>query len=278
LYLSTGEKSLIELLPTAREGQLVRLADIPAEVQSNSAFETIPASGIKDAGEQYYQATKDYHGTVGYDWLRHLVALGPKRIQTELKQLRWTWRALREVAEIIGRAHPQVVSVVNRFALVAAALHMAAVAGLIPWRTADIDSGIIRCMTRWLRQRGNTDAVGELLREIERRRQMIAETIDDRFIDLADGRPLDPLDPDQQQQFDGYIKQTQGGRRILIRPEAWQRLCNGLDADTVTTVKKHLLKAGLLIPGRNGDVPSVEKIGGKSQRLYVLAEPFIEIN
>ena len=81
--------------------------------------------------------------------------------------------------------HPHVVSVVNRFALVAAALNMASAAGIVPWAVADSDAAIIACMQRWLRQPGNIDAADELLREIWRRRQRFAATINDRFIHLC---------------------------------------------------------------------------------------------
>ena len=88
LFLSTGEPSLAEFLPNARPGQLVRLVDIPAVVQSESAFETISKEEIAAAGKQFYSATNECHGCVGYDWLRHLVALAPQRIAAELKRLR----------------------------------------------------------------------------------------------------------------------------------------------------------------------------------------------
>ena len=131
---------------------------------------------IAAAGRQYYSATKECHGSVGYDWLRHLVELGPKKIKDELKRLRKAWLALPQVEEIASRAHPQVVSVVNRFALIAAALNMAAAKGIVPWDVADINAAIIACMSRRLQQRGNIDTAGELLREIKLRRQIIATT------------------------------------------------------------------------------------------------------
>ena len=150
LFLSTGEPSLAEFLPNARPGQLIRLVDIPAVVQSESAFETICKEKIAAAGRQFYAATSEFHGSVGYDWLCHLVTLGPKQIKAELNRLRDIWQALPQVTEIAGRAHPQVVSVINRFALVAAALNMAAAAGIVPWAVTDIDAAIIACMQRWL--------------------------------------------------------------------------------------------------------------------------------
>jgi hypothetical protein len=117
LFLSTGEPSLAEFLPNARAGQLVRFVDIPAVVQSESAFETIPKEEIAAAGTRFYSATNECHGCVGYDWLRHLVGVTPKGIKAELKRLRGAWLELPEVTEIASRAHPQVVSVINRFAL-----------------------------------------------------------------------------------------------------------------------------------------------------------------
>jgi uncharacterized protein (DUF927 family) len=283
LFLSTGEPSLAEFLPNARAGQLVRFVDIPAVVQSESAFETISKDAIATAGKRFYSATNECHGCVGYDWLRHLVALTPHRIAAELKRLRGAWLELPQVTEIAGRAHPQVVSVVNRFALVAAALHMAIEAQILPWAVADIDAAIIACMERWLKERGNIDTAGELLREIQRRRQTIAATIGDRFIHLdLKGRRLAPASAADQskmdaelnteQKFDGYVKKE----HILVRPEAWRRLWAGLDADAV---KERLRRVELLIAGLDGDVPSLERFRSKAPpaRFYVLAKAFVEL-
>ena len=59
----------------------------------------------------------------------------------------------------------------------------------------------------------------------------------------------------------------------MVLPDAWRRLWAGLDIDAV---KQHLLDAKLLIPGRDGVVPSVEKINGKPTRVYVLAGAFVD--
>jgi uncharacterized protein (DUF927 family) len=277
LFLSTGELSLVEFLPNARPGQLIRMVDIPAVVQSESAFEKISASEIADAGRQYYSATREYHGTAGHDWLQHLVALGPKQIKGELKRLRAAWSALPQVMETTSRAHPQVVSVINRFALVAAALNMASVAGVVPWSVAEIDAAIIACMQRWLRQRGNIDTAGELLREIKRRWQMFAATVSDHFIhiDVKDRRLVaasvaDQRKMDMADRFDGYIK----GEHVLVTPEAWHRLWAGLDTDAV---KKRLRETGLLIADPN-DPLSLQKFKSKTppSRFYVLAKAVIE--
>jgi putative DNA primase/helicase len=241
LFVSTGELSLAEFLKNPKPGQLVRLVDIPAKVQLDSAFETIPAEEIAAAGRRYYPATNNLHGSIGYDWLCRLIALGPDEIKSRLNQHRNTWLALPQVLEIRDRTRPRVQSVVNRFALVAAALAMAINEKILPWSQLDTDTAIISCMQRW-NQRGNTDAAAELLLEIERRRKAIAATINDRFIHLSiAGRRIVPATATDQHKmaaadrFDGFLK----GGHILVKPEAWRRWWTGLDAEAV---KKHLLE------------------------------------
>jgi uncharacterized protein (DUF927 family) len=283
LVLSTGEKSLAEFLKRATPGQLVRMVDVPALVQPDSALETIDKSKIDEAGRRFYAATGEYHGSIGYDWLKHLVAMGPAAIKAKLKEHRGPWLALPQVAQIKSRAHPQVVSVINRFCLIAAALILAVEAEIMSWSTDDTDAGIIACMDRWVRQRGNTDAAGELLQEISRRRQTFAATIDDRLIRLARderGRLVPASTADQNKidaarvdaVFDGYQKD----QRILLTPDAWQRLWVGLDADAV---RNHLLRTQLLMPGKEpGRATSPEKVGrGAPERFYVLAAAFASI-
>jgi uncharacterized protein (DUF927 family) len=282
LFVSTGELSLREFLPHARQGQLIRMVDVPAVVRPESAFETISKDEIAAAGRRFYAATNEFHGTVGHDWLQYLVALGPSRIKAELKHLHEAWLALPQVMQTVGRAHPQIVSVVNRFALIAAALTMASTAGIVPWTVGDVNAAAIACMERWLNQRGNIDTAGELLREIRQRRQMIAATIDDRFIRLnLRGRRFVPASAadqrklESEQEFDGYIKASGEDCHILVWPKTWQRWWVGLDA---SAVKKFLRREELLIPDRNGEAPSVEKYESSAgaARFYVLAEAFVK--
>jgi hypothetical protein len=279
LILSTGELSVIRFLgDDVRAGQTVRLADVPVAAQAGSAFELFPAEEIAALARRFYAAARDYHGAIGHDWLGHLVHLGPKDIKRNLDRLRDSWLAQPEVTEIRARAHPQVTSVINRFALVAATLAMAVEAGLLPWLIADTDAAIIACMKRWVYQLGNLDAAGELLREIERRRRVFATTVDDRLIRLAvNGRRLVAASPADQhklkaaEQFDGYVKNG----RVLLTPDAWRRLWTGLDGEAV---KQQLLRQQLLIADRDGTVPSVEKFrsGAPGARFYVLALAFID--
>ena len=286
LILSTGEMSFADFLPDAREGMLVRMADIPARVRvddgNGSAFETISADMLDAAGQHFYPLTKKLHGSVGYDWLKHLVKLGPKQIEQELDAVRKVWLALPEVAETRKQASPPAISVINRFALVAAALHMAHAAGLIPWSDESIDKGILSCMRRWAagQKRRDTDISikgDELVREINQRRKTISASIDADFVHLKnEGKGLVPVSAADKRKmksgkFDGYVKET----RILVKSETWKSWWKGLDANAVNG---HLLRAGLLLPpGKDGKTQRTENIGGgKTARVYVLTSAFTD--
>jgi putative DNA primase/helicase len=281
LFFSTGELSLAEFLPNVRAGQLVRAVDIPAEVQDGSAFENISKDQIQAAGEVFYPLITELHGSVGYAWLQHLVDIGPTQIKPDIKRRIKAWRALPQVKEIADQAEPQVVSVVGRFALVAATLQMAAAADLVPWSDAEINKAIIACMMRWVKQDGNTDTKDKLQREINQRRQTITASIDADFVHLKiEGRKgLVPASPEDKRKlksddFEGYIK-IGDETRILVKSETWKRWWAGLDADEV---KEHLLRAGLLLPpGKDGKTQRPENIGGgKTARFYVLTSAFTD--
>src|SRR6516165_226153 len=280
--ISSGEVSVAKFLGDARAGQTVRLSDIPAEVEpgSGSAFEQFRPDA---AGKKFYALTREYHGAVGYDWLQYLVGQTPKNFQPRLNELCKVFLRQPAVVEILDRAHSQVISVIHRFALVAATLALAIEASILPWSQVDTDAAIIACMQRWLNQRGNIDVAGELLREIERRRRMFAVTANDRLIhldiverQLVAASPADQRKMEAAERFDGFFK---NGRaidegRVLLTPDAWRHLWAGLDLEAV---KQHLLRRGLLIPGRDGKVPSAEKYksGAPTARFYVLAAAFI---
>jgi uncharacterized protein (DUF927 family) len=192
LVLSTGEKSLAEFIGRSlQEGARKRLADVPAEVQPGSAFETIPREEIHIESKRLFTAMKRHHGAVGRDWQRYLVHIGPDQIKTQLQHHREAFAALPEIIAIVTKAHPQVRAVVNRFALYAAALRMAIAAELLPWSVEEADAGIIACMQRWVTQRGNLDTAGEVVRAARQAEHELVSR--------------------------------------LGRTEAWRRYCNGFD-------------------------------------------------
>ena len=157
LGISTGEPTMESYLSSGGErvppGLKVRLVDVPAEVQPDSAFETCPREQIQDLAKQFYTLTSELHGAVGRAWLQHLVDLGAETIGAQVGRHRDEWLQLPAVAAVRAKANVQVRSILNRFALVAAALRMAIEAKLLPWSIDDTDCGVAACMTLCLTSR-----------------------------------------------------------------------------------------------------------------------------
>ena len=152
-------------------------------------------------------------------------------------------------------------AVVNRFALYAAALRMAIEAGLLPWTIEDADAGIVACMGRWVAQRGNVDTAGEVVRAAREVEQDLVAGLGDRFIHIhkrdkgwTPATEADEIKQRTPERFDGYVKPD----RILVRPEAWRRYCNGVDP---AEIARHFQQRGVLIADDNGVSKSEQVIG-----------------
>ena len=166
------------------------------------------------------------------------------------------WLTLPAVAAVRAKASNQVQSILNRFALVAAALRMAIEGKLLPWSIDETDCGVVACMARCLKSRnGRLDLTGEVLGAIERIRAILAADLHGRFIHLrigGDGK-LDYANMADASKRDtlGYVKDG----RILVEPTAWRGvLCAGHDPEKTA---QHLKAEGLLI---------ADETGGKLQR------------
>ena len=260
LGISTGEPTMESYLSADSErlpaGLKVRLVDVPAEVQADSAFETCPRERIEELGKQFYPLTTTLHGAVGRAWLQYLVNLGAEAIGAEVRRHRQEWLNLPVVSAVRAKASVQVHSILNRFALVAAALRMGIEAKLLPWSIEDTDRGLAACMTRCLTSRkGRLDLTGETLGAIEQIRTILAADLHGRFIHLrknADGK-LEYANTADNTKRDtlGYVKEG----RILVEPTAWRKvLCAGYDPEKTA---KHLKAEGMLMP---------DEAGGKLQR------------
>jgi uncharacterized protein (DUF927 family) len=102
--VSTGEPTMEAYLSSGGEkvpaGLKVRLVDVPAEVQAESAFETCSADGIEELGKRFYPLTQRLHGAVGRAWLQYLVNLGGEHITAQVQRHRAEWLALPAVAAV----------------------------------------------------------------------------------------------------------------------------------------------------------------------------------
>jgi len=273
LVLSTGEKSLPQFIgKELKEGARKRMVDVPAEVQSSSAYETIPHAQIAIVSPRLFNAMRCQHGAVGQAWQRHLVEIGPDKIEADLDRHRAAFLALPEVAAVAVKAHPQVRAVVGRFALYGASLRMAIEASLLPWTIEEVDVSIIACMQRWAKQRGNVDTAGEIARAADRIEAAIIAELNDRFICICKTSKgwAPATEADQIKKpwlFDGYVKPD---GCVLVPPEAWRRRCEGFDP---AKIARHLQQRGVLIAAVGGKLSRSERVKGKAQRFYTLKLP-----
>jgi len=258
----------------------VRLVDVPAEVQPDSAFETCPREQIEELGKRLYPLTTTLYGAVGRAWLQYLVNLGAEAIGAEVRRHREEWLNLPVVAAVRAASSNQVQSILNRFALVAAALRIGIEAKLLPWSIEDIDCGIAACMARCLASRnGRLDLTGEKLGAMEQIRTILAADLHGRFIHLRknDDGKLEYANTADATKRDtlGYVKEG----RILVDPTAWRKeLCAGYDPEKTA---KHLKAEGLLMADEaGGKLQHQEKVlrGGDvvTGRFYVLNPAILE--
>jgi hypothetical protein len=149
---STGEEAMVVFLTRAgqrvTDGMRTRFADIPAEVQPASVFETFGADAIPGLGKKYYPLLGKLYGAVGDAWLQFLVDMGPEKIKAEVNHQQQEFRARPRVQAIYQGAAPYQRSVVDRFGTVAAACRMAIEVGL-PWKSEDTDADMEACLIRW---------------------------------------------------------------------------------------------------------------------------------
>jgi hypothetical protein len=183
--LSSGEDSLAAFVGKAedREGRERRVPDIPAEVQNRSAFETMDHDEVEEKLPGFYRATMQYHGAVGRVWQQWLIEHSTE-LRERIEQERQAFLALPQVQEVERRAHPQLHSIIRRFALYAASLRLAIDANILPWTVEEADAGLIAVLERWVRQQGNSQPVSTQSRAAEFIRRL-ADDLSDRFIHIC---------------------------------------------------------------------------------------------
>ena len=160
---------------------------------------------------------KQCHGAPGRDWQMWLVELGAVKIRERIVRERQAFLALPQVRDIERRTQPQLRSIIRRFALYAAALRMAIEANVLPWTVEEADAGLIACLERWVKQRGNTDPATGRSRFMADLMRRLADDLSDRFIHIhkIKGRLVPATDSDVAKQQTSLRHTTATSRTIL---------------------------------------------------------------
>ena len=261
MVLSTGEirltDKLIEGHQQSRAGQQVRLVDIPADGGKGfGAFDNGGAANDPKAlADQIMAAAQTSYGTAGPEFVRRLAADGIDKNPDEIKAIMGAFSS----RWIPPGADGQVLRVVDRFGLVAAAGELACDFGIVPWQKGDALEAARRCFADWFDSRGGAEA-GEVQSAISQVRLYIERHGDSRFEAIGSGdRAVNNRA--------GWRKGDGTDREWLIPPEIWKaEVAVGHDTKLVA---RALADRGMLRRGPDS-YSRVERIQNRSQRVYVV--------
>ena len=264
LFLSAGEESLTALMARvgkkANAGQEIRLADIDADAGAGmGAFEVLhdqptPAAlavALKDVANQY-------HGAVGVEWLRRIVIDRPQLPDLIANGIR---QFVEEAAP--KEAAGQVLRVARRFALVAVAGELASHYELTGWPEGEADKAVQKCFVVWLESFGGTGNREE--------RAMLSQVR--AFFEAHGASRFEDMTATTDQRIPNragfYRTDANGEREFIVLSESFRReVCQGLDEKAT---KAALIKAGLLLPGKDGKPSQNVRLPGLgSPKVYVI--------
>ncbi len=261
MVLSSGELRLADKLEEnhqrARAGQQVRLVDIPGDAgRGFGAFDNGGAcNDAKQLADQIKAAAQTSYGTAGPDFVRRLIEEGIHRSPDNIRTM---MDAFRDSNAPQG-ADGQVLRVIDRFGLVAAAGELACEFDIVPWQNGDALTAARLCFKAWFDIRGGAEA-GEVLTAIEQVRLFIQRHGDSRFEPIeTPNRPVNNRA--------GWHRSEGPNREWLIPSETWKsEVAVGLNS---TLVARTLADKGMLKRAKDGFM-RVERVQGIPQRVYVL--------
>lgn len=252
-FLSAGEESLSAIMARAGKrtsaGQEIRLADIEADAGAGMGiFEGIHGHPNAAAVAGAIKAASDkYHGAVGLAWLENLAA--------NRDQLAVSLREAIEcfVADLVPvDAASQVGRVARRFALAGVAGELATHYGLTGWSEGEAMRGARQCFNAWLEAFG-----GNGNREV----RAIVEHVR-AFFEKHGASRFEFMQATEDQRIYNragfFCNKADGSREFLVLGEAFRsEICDGFND---RTVKRVLIDAGMLLPGKDGQPTTTVRV------------------
>jgi putative DNA primase/helicase len=271
LFLSNGEVSLSDKLRESRRGgrpmagQEVRVLDIAADAGAgHGIFSALHdfSSGQAFADELKRLAQRDY----GYP----LHAFLEKLVKEEWLELanKLIKKFVREV--VPAGADGQIGRAAYRFAVVAAAGHLAQLWGIVPWPQGEAEKAAKCLFEDWLAARGGLEAA-EITEGIATVRHFLERHGVSRFM-LWD-------EPEANVQnragFRRYIEGGKGRMDFFIFPEAWKRdILGGQDADLIA---REMVKRSLIKVNADGKPSTKQRLpDGTERKVYVVLAAILE--
>jgi putative DNA primase/helicase len=286
MMLSTGELTLEARMgeggKVTTAGQKVRLADIPADAGAGyGAFENIHgmkggaefSRAVREAANEHYgHACRAFFDRLTLDLANEESALTIKKFISDIRD---QFRAMFGKDATDG----QIVSVVGRFSLVAAAGELAAHYGVVPWPEREAFNGVGKCCKAWLDQRGSRTERMEDVTAISQVRAFIEKHGTSRFMPIDENNRMTSQVPIRDQA--GYRKVVRGFPDDMVEywitSEMWTKeVCKGLDSKSVT---KLLIERGLMKKAKDGKSSYLQRIPDAGPtRVYVVMGTILSLD
>ncbi len=246
LILSAGEISLEQHMATvgkrARAGQMIRLADLPADAgQGLGAFGNL--HGVKNPAAFSALLKERARKHYGGQWRPWIKVLANLPVAKQAVMLAHTRETMLDVLPQNSVPDGQTLRVLDRFALAAAAGELATEAGLTGWPTGEAIQAAKHCASAWLTERGGVGNLDKaaLLAQV----RAFFETCGESRFEHPHREGYRPV-----MNRAGFINDHMGKPVYMVLPEVMTReLCRGYRA---ASAKKWLIEEEWLIPAPDG--------------------------
>jgi len=272
MLISTGEITVAEAISASPRGgrvmagQLVRLLDIPADVDEKlGVFEQLHGFETSRAFATHLEAVLvQNHGHAARAYLTQLTEDLPAAIAAVKGAID---AFLAQVCP--PQASRQVQRAAARFALIAAAGELAAAFGVLPWPEGEAVRAAQSCFDAWLATQSALVMPREKIDAIAAVQRFISLHGPSRFVDLDHDPTINPY-PRVITNRAGYSRMTEAGEEYCILPEVWRsEVCMGRNAEQMA---RYMVEAGLLVTGEPGRLTKKMRVPDQPKpiRCYVV--------
>lgn len=261
VFLSNGEISFSDHIRQSGEkvrgGQEVRVIDIPADTGKHGIFDYLHDFTNGDAfSRTLAQNVEAFHGVAGKAFITFLT----QNIEGATQRIKTLSHEFIEKNMPLN-ADGQVVRVLHKFALIAAAGSLATEAGITGWPEGEAFWSASQCFYAWLKRRGGVSAQEgkEMLLQV---RRIFEQHGNSRFAFIDEELPTKTINQI------GYKRKIDGEWHFYVLSESFkQDICIGFESELVAKI---LVEKGWLIPDSAGKSSRPERLpcSEKTTRCY----------
>jgi putative DNA primase/helicase len=270
MLLSSGEIGLgdkiAETGKRAKAGQLIRLVDVPADAGKGlGLFENTKGHSPANFSKVIKSAALECYGTAGPAFAT-ILADDPETVLTTTRdRIAGIQKKLLDGA---GESGGQAFRVAHRFALIAAAGELAAVALGLPWAENEAERAAALCFDAWRSTLGG-EGPGELVAAMDSLRSAVEKHGESRFRILHDMTQEAPLSGQGVRDLIGY--RFKRGEELYwgFTPTGWKEVLAGV-ADPKGIAAMLADRDALLVTPSDRANRFIQKIDGRPVATYAV--------